>query len=75
MNEQTRRQETRKASRTRMVVDIHTWIDDLAPASHRWMACIGEYDEGTKVFSGRTQREAIDDLLDYHEQDNGELLA
>jgi hypothetical protein len=55
------------------VLDIHTWKDDCDPTRTPWRACLGEYDEGTRVFSGGTQREAIDDLLDYYEQDNGEL--
>lgn len=49
-------------------LEIHTWND-----SYAWHACLREYDLGAKVFTAKTQREAIDDLLDYHEHDNGEL--
>lgn len=54
------------------VLDIHTWQTG-GPANMAWAACLGEYDEGKRVFTGRWQREAIDELLDHYEQDNGEL--
>lgn len=57
------------------VLNIHSVASDIAPASHRWSAMLNEYDLGTKVFSGPTQREAINELLDYYEQGNGELHA
>jgi hypothetical protein len=53
-------------------LDIHTW-ETGGPADMRWAACLGEYDEGTRVFSGATQREAVNELLDSYEQDNGEI--
>jgi hypothetical protein len=54
-------------------LDIHTWFSDLAPPEARWHACLGEYDEGKHVETGPTQRKAVDELLDYHEQNNGEI--
>ena len=55
--------------------EIHTWINEGAPVPYRWSAALREYDEGVKVFTGPTQREAIDELLDYYEQDNGEICS
>jgi hypothetical protein len=54
---------------------VSSWEDDtgLAPPSLRWNACLRDYDEGAHVSSGPTQRKAIDELLDYYEQDSGEL--
>lgn len=54
------------------ILDIHTW-ETGGPADMRWGACLGEYDEGTRVFTGPTQRKAVDVLLDDYEQQNGEL--
>lgn len=54
-------------------IEISTWTSDLAPVSGRWAACLREYDMDAKVFTGASQREAINELLDYYEQDNGEI--
>lgn len=56
-------------------IEISAWVGEFAPASQRWHTCLGDYDLGTKIFTGPTQREAINELLDYYEQDNGELRA
>lgn len=56
-----------------VALEIHTWINGLAPPSYRWNAMLGEYDLGVRIFTGATQREAINELLDYFEQDNGEI--
>lgn len=53
-------------------LDIHTWQTG-GWSREAWGACLGDYDEGTRVFTGATQREAVDELLDYYEQNNGEL--
>lgn len=53
--------------------EIHTWIDHGCPFEDKWRAALHEYDEGVHVATGRTQREAINELLDYYEQDNGEI--
>lgn len=55
------------------VMEIHTWIRVEAPLSERWVASLREYDLGVKTFSGPTQREAIDELLDYYERDDGQI--
>lgn len=55
------------------VIELHTWMNDGAPPEHRWSAAFFEFDLGVKVYTGRTQREAINELLDAHEQDNGEI--
>jgi hypothetical protein len=54
---------------------VSSWEDDtgLAPPSLRWNACLRDFDLDVVVCSGPTQREAINELLDYYEQDNGEL--
>lgn len=64
---------TKTASPPLGVIELHTWINVNAPASDRWSASIREYDLGTKTFSAPTQRAAIDLLLDYYENDAGEL--
>ncbi len=62
----------RKSSRLDSL-EISTWLTDSPFIDGCWAACLREYDEGSKVFTGRTQRDAINELLDYYEQDNGEL--
>lgn len=49
---------------------ITIWEDEM---SGDWCACRGDYDEGAHVATGGTMREAIDELLDYHEDDQGEF--
>lgn len=55
------------------VMELHTWINVYAPKDQRWSASLREYDLGVEVFTGRTQRAAIDELLDSIEQDDGSL--
>jgi hypothetical protein len=50
------------------VLDIRTWHN-----SYEWCACLREYDDGAHIASGKTQRDAVNALLDYYELDNGEL--
>jgi hypothetical protein len=59
-------------SRALAQLEVHLWLTG-GPRSHQWGACLGYYDEGTPTFTGATQREAVNELLDYYEQDNGEL--
>lgn len=54
-------------------LEIHTWVGEFAPRAQRWHACLREYDQGSKVFTGPDQRAAINELLDHYERDNGEL--
>jgi len=54
-------------------MEIHTWINVSAPPQARWSASLREYDLGVRTFNGHTQRGAINELLDYYEQDNGEI--
>jgi hypothetical protein len=54
-------------------LEVSTWLTDSPFIDHVWGACLREYDLGSKIFTGRTQRAAINELLDYYEQDNGEL--
>jgi len=56
-------------------IEISTWDSDIAPKSARWNACLNEYDLGTSVFTGATEREAVNELLDSIEQDSGELQS
>ena len=59
-----------EASRRLDELRITTWFDDIGRC---WCACFGDYDEGVRICSGTTQRDAINELLDYYEQDNGEI--
>jgi hypothetical protein len=43
---------------------ITTWIDDCAPPSDRWCACVGEYDLGVQVATGSTEEAAITDMME-----------
>jgi hypothetical protein len=54
-------------------LEISSWATDSPFINSCWAACLREYDLDAKVFTGRTQREAINELLDYYEQDNGEI--
>lgn len=54
-------------------IEISTWLNEFAPNAERWSACLREYDLGTHVSTGATQRAAVNELLDFFEQDNGEL--
>lgn len=54
-------------------LQISTWINEYADQRARWSACLGEYDQGVHVSYASTQRKAVDELLDWYEQDNGEL--
>lgn len=61
--------------RTRHGLDmlkITSWRCD-GPLDAVWACCLREYDEGSKVFTGTTQRAAINELLDAYEQDDGSL--
>lgn len=54
---------------------VYTWQNVYAPADQRWSAALSEPDLDVKSYTGRTQREAVNELLDSVEQDNGELRA
>lgn len=51
------------------MLKISTWRDDGG-----WHACRGEYDLDTSVFTGKTERQAIDELLDNFELVDGTVL-
>lgn len=57
-----------KASSRLDSLEISTWHN-----GYEWAACLGEYDLGAHVSTGKTQRDAVNELLDSIEQDNGEL--
>lgn len=65
--------QSKKSSPPLGVMEIHTWINVSAPPQARWSASLREYDLGVRTFNGHTQRGAINELLDYYEQDNGEI--
>jgi len=65
----TRSQEKRLPTRLDPLV-ISSWQNGNG---NEWAACLREYDLDVKVFTGPTQRAAINELLDYYEQDNGDL--
>jgi hypothetical protein len=48
--------------------DIHTWHN-----GYEWSACLGEYDLGKRVCYGKTEAEAVSDLIDELEDERGEL--
>lgn len=64
-------QETSKRSWLHKL-EISSWRCD-GPPDAVWACCLREYDEGSKVFTGATQREAVNELLDYYEGDDGAL--
>lgn len=55
------------------MIHIETWQNEFAPSPQRWSACLGEYDQGKHVATGTTEREAVNELLDYHEQSDGNI--
>ena len=54
-------------------INTNYWAKPIPPRQFDWVATFDGYEPGGPVGYGRTEQDAIDDLLEIDDQDNGQF--